>query len=157
MMAALPQITQQNQQLMQAVQGMLQNAQGSAKQGAELAASGIADKSLQWPRGLLTTLTVWRMKTGLSEDQAEDFRIFALSAVTLLKISLTPSLPEGWRMTTKNSVQSGDMERLRDIAKRRQAFTGTVGNTPQSEMASETGVEAEGDSTLNRLAAQRRT
>lgn len=156
MMAALPQITQQNQQLMQAVQGMLQNAQGTAKQGAELAASGIADKSSAMATRIANNLDRMAQKTGLSEDQAEDFRIFAFERGYTSEDFLDPQLAMKVGTDYKNSVQSGDMERLREIAKRRQAFTGTVGNTPQSEIASDTGVEAEGDSTLNRLAAQRR-
>ena len=156
MMAALPQITQQNQQLMQAVQAMLQNAQGSAKQGAELAASGIADKSSAMATRIANNLDRMAQKTGLSEDQAEDFRIFAFERGYTSEDFLDPQLAMKVGTDYKNSVQSGDMERLRDIAKRRQAFTGTVGNTPQSEMASETGVEAEGNSTLDRLAQRGR-
>jgi hypothetical protein len=95
-------------------------------------------------------------KTGLGEDQAEDFRIFAFERGYTSEDFLDPQLAMKVGTDYKNSIESGDMERLREIAKRRQAFTGTVGNTPQSEMASETGVEAEGDPTLNRLAGQRR-
>jgi hypothetical protein len=156
MMAALPQITQQNQQLMQAVEGMMRNAQGSAQQGAELAASGIADKSSAMATRISNNLDRMAQKTGLGEDQAEDFRIFAFERGYTSEDFLDPQLAMKVGTDYKNSIESGDMERLREIAKRRQAFTGTVGNTPQSEMASETGVEAEGDPTLNRLAGQRR-
>ena len=73
MMAALPQITQQNQQLMQAVQGMLQNAQSTAKQGAELAASGIADKSSAMATRIANNLDRMAQKTGLSERPSRGF------------------------------------------------------------------------------------
>jgi hypothetical protein len=141
---------------MQAVEGMMRNAQGSAQQGAELAASGIADKSSAMATRISNNLDRMAQKTGLGEDQAEDFRIFAFERGYTSEDFLDPQLAMKVGTDYKNSIESGDMERLREIAKRRQAFTGTVGNTPQSEMASETGVEAEGDPTLNRLAGQRR-
>nr|BAR33306.1 hypothetical protein [uncultured Mediterranean phage uvMED] len=147
---------EQNQQLMQAMTQMLQNTQATAQQGSELAASGVADKSSAMATRITNNLDRMAQKMGLAEDQAEDFRVFAFERGYTSEDFLDPQLTMKVGNDYKNSVQSGDMERLREIAKRRQAFTGTVGNTPQSEMASETGVEADGDPTLNRLAGQRR-
>ena len=152
----MTQMLQQNQQLMAAVMKMVQGAQAGAEQGANLAASGVADKSSAMATRIANNLDRMAQKMGLAEDQAEDFRIFAFERGYTSEDFLDPEITMKVGNDYKNSMNSGEMERLREIAQRRQAFTGSVGNTPQSEMANETGVETEGDSTLNRLAQRGR-
>jgi len=48
----------------------------------------------------------------------------------------------------KNNMNSPEMERMKNIAQRRQAFTGSLGSTPQ---ATATNAPPEGASTLDNL------
>ena len=55
---------------------------------------------------------------------AEDFQVFANERGYTQEDFLDPQLRLRVMNDFKNSVHSGEMERLRDISKRRQAFTG---------------------------------
>ena len=89
-------------------------------------------------------------KVGLSDDMAEDFRVFANERGYTEDDFIDPGLTLRVMTDFKNSMDSEEMASLRDIHKRRQAFTGTISQTPQAGDAAAS-VEPDGDPTLGRL------
>jgi hypothetical protein len=69
---------------------------------------------------------------GLPDDKAEDFMTFASERGYTTEDFIDPRLVMAVMQDYKNSADSPEMERLRAIAQRRQAFTGSLGSTPSA-------------------------
>ena len=138
-------------QLQQMLGQVLQQGQNAAAQGAQQAVEAQAMRGDAIRQQISNNLDKGAASVGLGEDQAEDFRVFAYERGYTEDDFVDPGLTLRVMTDFKNEMQSPEMERLRDIHKRRQAFTGTVNMTPASGDASAVTAE-EGDSTLNRLA-----
>lgn len=143
--ANMNQLQQMLGQVLQQSQG---NADAAARQGVE--AQNMKGQAIK--QAIANNLDRAAQATGLTEDQAEDFRIFAYERGYTEDDFVDGQLTAKVMNDYKNSVQSPEMDRLREINKRRQAFTGSVVQTPTSGDA---GGEANPPATtLDRLAAQ---
>jgi hypothetical protein len=67
---------------------------------------------------------------GLSDDAEQDFYNFAFGRGYTIEDFIDPALTMQVVGDFKNSQNSPEMERLTAMAKRRQSFTGALGNTP---------------------------
>lgn len=143
------QMGQNMAQLQKMLSQVLQQSQGAAdaatRQGIE--AKDMKGKAIQ--QTIANNLDRASQATGLTDDQAQDFKIFAYergyTEDDFVDIRLTAKVMNDF----KNQMQSPEMERLRDINKRRQAFTGSVAMTPTSgDAAGQANPEA---TTLDRL------
>lgn len=152
----MQQLMMQNQQLQKMLGSVLQQTEATASAGAQAAVEGQNAKSQAIAQRIGNNLDRMAQQLGLTEEMAEDFRMFAGERGYTLDDFLDMGLALKVGTDFKNSTQSGEMDRLREIAKRRQAFTGTIGATPQSEMAQGAGSEEPGDATLQRLAQRAR-
>lgn len=68
----------------------------------------------------------------LSDDRANDFMIFAAERGYTMEDFVDPNLTIKVMQDFRNSMDSPEMERMRGIAQRRQAFTGSLGATPSA-------------------------
>jgi hypothetical protein len=139
---------------MQQLQGML----AKVLQQGEAAADGAAKQAIeaQDMKGkaasqmIANNLDKGAAQVGLSDEMAEDFRVFANERGYTEDDFIDAGLTMRVMTDFKNSMDSEEMASLRDIHKRRQAFTGTISQTPQAGDAM-SAPEPEGDPTLNRL------
>lgn len=95
------------------------NAAGAAQSGAmkQMAANNLNQAQVQF---------------GLSDDAEQDFYNFAFGRGYTIEDFIDPNLTNQVVGDFKNSQNSPEMERLTAMAKRRQSFTGALGNTPGS-------------------------
>jgi len=137
-------------QLQQMLGQVLQQGQNAAQQGAQQAVEAQNMKGEAARQMIANNLDKGAQQTGLTDEQAEDFRVFAYERGYTEDDFIDPGLTMRVMTDFKNAMQSPEMDRLRDINKRRQAFTGTVSMTPQSGDVGAT-VAEDGDPTLGRL------
>ena len=140
-----------NMNKLQAMLGqVLQQGQNAADQGAQQAVEAQAMKGDAMRQMIANNLDKGAAKVGLTDQDAEDFQVFFMERGYTQDDFIDPGLTLRVMNDFKNEAQSGEMERLRDISKRRQAFTGSVSMTPQTgESAAST--PADNDPTLGRL------
>lgn len=86
----------------------------------------------------------------LPDDKANDFMVFAAERGFTLEDFVDPQLTVKVMQDFKNNMDSPEMERMRGIAQRRQAFTGSLGSTPGAGGAAEA---APTESTFDRFAS----
>ena len=119
-------------QLQKMLGQVLQQSQGTAAKAAQQGVEAQNMKGQAIKQAIANNLDRAAQATGLTEDQAEDFRIFAYERGYTEDDFVDGQLTAKVMNDYKNSVQSPEMDRLRDINKRRQAFTGSVVQTPTS-------------------------
>lgn len=90
-----------------------------------------------------------QMALQLPDEAANDFMIFAAERGYTMEDFLSPQLTHQVMSDFKNSMNSPEMERLRAMAQRRQAYTGSMGSSPSA--GGETPVESPADSRLNQM------
>jgi len=78
-----------------------------------------------------------RVQQGLKlpSEKAQDFMLFAAERGFTLEDFVDPQLVARVMTDFKNNMDSPEMERMRGIAQRRQAFTGSLGSTPSGGAA----------------------
>ena len=93
-----------------------------------------------------------RVQQGLKipSEKANDFMVFAAERGYTLEDFVDPNLVARVMTDFRNNMDSPEMERMRGIAQRRQAFTGSLGSTP-SGGATETPAE---ESTFDKFTSQ---
>lgn len=69
---------------------------------------------------------------GLPDSAADDFMVFAAERGFTMEDFVDPQMTVKVMQDFKNNMDSPEMERMRGIAQRRQAFTGSLGATPSS-------------------------
>ncbi len=69
---------------------------------------------------------------GLPDSAADDFMVFAAERGFTMEDFVDPQMTVKVMQDFKNNMDSPEMERMRNIAQRRQAFTGSLGATPSS-------------------------
>lgn len=158
---ALPPGFRESQQQMATMANNMQQLQGmlaKVLQQGEAAADGAAKQAIEAQdlkgkaasQMIANNLDKGAAQVGLSDDMAEDFRVFANERGYTEDDFIDAGLTLRVMTDFKNSMDSEEMASLRDIHKRRQAFTGTISQTPQAGDAM-AAPEPEGDPTLNRL------
>ena len=86
---------------------------------------------------------------GLPDSAANDFMVFAGERGYTLEPQLTIKVMQDF----KNNMNSPEMERMKAMAQRRQAYTGSLGSTPSATPSPE-GENPQGESTFDKLANQ---
>jgi len=130
------QMAAQNQGVADAAKTQVQNSTG---QQIEAVRQQIANNLDRVQQGLK-----------LPSEKANDFMVFAAERGFTLEDFVDPNLVARVMTDFKNNMDSPEMERMRGIAQRRQAFTGSLGSTP-SGGATETPA---GESTFDKFTSQ---
>tara|TARA_B110000046_G_scaffold10626_1_gene10622 strand:+ start:20954 stop:22006 length:1053 start_codon:yes stop_codon:yes gene_type:complete len=114
--AMIRQMAAQNQGVADAAKAQVQNSTG---QQVETVRRQIANNLDRVQQGLQ-----------LPAEKAQDFMVFAAERGYTLEDFADPQLTANVMSDFKNNMDSPEMERMRGIAQRRQAFTGSLGSTP---------------------------
>lgn len=153
--AALPQAMQQMQQQMAMMQRMMQSVLGQSQGVAEAARTGMNQAQNQQIQAVRQQIAnnIDRVQQALQlpDEAAQDFMIFAAERGFTMEDFVDPQLTIKVMQDFKNNMASPEMERMRSIAQRRQAYTGSLGSAPSSGPAAPA-APAQGGSTFDRLA-----
>ncbi len=147
-MAQMQQQLAQTQQMLQAVLAQSSGVADAAKQGMQGAQTQQIDAMRQ---SISNNIDKVQSALGLPDEKANDFMVFAAERGYTMEDFVDPQLTIKVMTDFKNNMDSPEMERMRAIAQRRQAYTGSMGSTPS---ASPAGAEAgaDGGSTFDKLA-----
>lgn len=152
--AQLPQALAQMQQQMQMMQRMMQSVLGQSQGVAEAAKTGMNQAQTQQIQAVRQQIAnnIDRVQQALQlpDEAAQDFMIFAAERGFTMEDFVDPQLTIKVMQDFKNNMASPEMERMRGIAQRRQAYTGSLGSAPSSGPAAPPA--AQGGTTLDRLA-----
>lgn len=129
---ALAETQQMMSQLISMISGQGSAAQaeahGAINQAQEMQASAVQ-------RQIGVNLNRIQQQLGLPDEAEQDFMRFAFDRGYTLEDFIDPQLLLNVATDFKNNMNSGEVSRLREIAQRRQAFTGTVQGAPVNNMA----------------------
>lgn len=120
------QLAQTNQllmQVLQASQGAAQTAQAQASQAQEAQVSAVKQT-------IMNNLNQVQQALQLPDSAEQDFFNFAASRGYTIEDFIDPQLTMAIAQDFRNNMNSPEMERLRAIAQRRQAYTGSMQGSP---------------------------
>jgi hypothetical protein len=138
----------QTQQMLQAVLAQSAGVADAAKQGMQGAQSQQINAVRQQ---IANNIDRVQQALGLPDDKANDFMVFAGERGFTMEDFVDPQLTIKVMQDFKNNMNSPEMERMRAIAQRRQAYTGSLGSTPSASPSAEAGSMSEG-TTFDKLA-----
>lgn len=150
----MTQMQQQMQQMQQMLGSVLQRSQGVVDAARDNAGQVKGEQIKQVQAQIGTNLDRAQMSLALPDESANDFMVFAAERGYTMEDFIDPDLTHRVMSDFKNTKDSPEMDRLRNIAKRRAAFTGSVGSTPSAGGSPSAGDE--GDGRLGQLAARAR-
>lgn len=145
-MAQIEGALQQQQQMMQQLLQMGQGVAGAAKESVQGAQGQQADAVKQTIRNNLASAGE---RAGLTDSETQDFMTFAGERGYSLEDFVDGNMATKVVTDFVNARNSGEFGRLQEIAKRRQAFTGSVGATPAAQ--GEAPAKAPGEQQLDRM------
>jgi hypothetical protein len=129
---------QMQQQLMQ-TQQMLQMVLAQSQGVADAAKQGVGQAQGQQVNAIKQSIAnnVDRAQAALRlpDDAANDFMTFATERGYTMEDFVDPQLTIKVMTDFRNNMNSPEMERLRQIAQRRQAYTGSLGSAPSAGQA----------------------
>lgn len=132
---------------MQMMQRVLGQAQQGAEQGQQAAQSAQSDRSAAIQQAIATNLDRAQQQFGLSDDDANAFMAFAGERGYTLEDFSDPELTLRVVGDFNSAKQGPELERLKQMAQRREAFLQAGSASPASASA-----VPEGDPTISRLA-----
>lgn len=145
--------TKTMQQQLQAMTAMLQQVLAAGRDaavGGEAAyGQAQAEKKQVIQQKIVNNLNMAQQKLGLPDEAAQDFFTFAGERGFTMEDFLNPDLTGRVMTDFKNAMNSPEMERLRQMAQKRQAFSGSLGATPTQ--GGEAPKPGNGDPMLDRL------
>jgi hypothetical protein len=149
--AQMQQQMAQMQQMLQAVLAQSQGVADAAKQGAQ----DTQQQQIQTvQQQIANNIDRVQQALQLPDDKAQDFMVFAAERGFTLEDFVDPQLTIKVMQDFKNSMDSPEMERMREIAKRRQAYTGSLGSSPSSTPAPAAAQQGQNEgTTLDRMTA----
>ena len=128
-------MAQMQQQLM-ATQQMLQQVMAQSQGVADAARTGMQEGQNQQVNAVRQQIAnnIDRVQQALRlpDDKANDFMVFAAERGYTMEDFVDPQLTIKVMQDFKNNMDSPEMERMRGIAQRRQAFTGSLGSSPSA-------------------------
>jgi hypothetical protein len=151
---------QMQQQLMQ-TQQMLQMVLAQSQGVADAAKQGVTNAQGQQVNAIKQSIAnnVDRAQASLRlpDDAANDFMTFATERGYTMEDFVDPQLTLKVMTDFRNNMHSPEMERLRQIAQRRQAITGSLGSAPSSGQPSKPaeGAPPEFEQLVNSAMSQR--
>lgn len=119
-------LKQQNAQVMQLLAGLMnhmKNQGGQAQQQAQANQQQQMDLTQQRIAGNLDAI---QKRYGFADDQIGDFQQFAMARGYTVADFVDADLAMMVGQDFKNAVSSGEMERIRSVLSRREAFTGSL-------------------------------
>lgn len=117
--AQIQNMGQYMQSLVGQMQGVTQTAQGMQKEGATA-------QNKAYLQTIANNLQASQLKYQLPDDKEKDFMLFAGERGYSIEDFIDPNLTEKVVADFKANMDGPEMQRLRDINARRQAFTGTL-------------------------------
>jgi hypothetical protein len=126
----MQQLQQQNTQMQEMLQQLLQQANG-VNEGAQQHLSEAHEIESQAMRQLAANnLNQAQQKHQVADEDENDFFTYAFERGYTIEDFVDPQLTERVMGDFKNAKGAPEMERLREMAKRRTAYTGSLGNQP---------------------------
>ena len=119
------------------LQQVLAQSQGNVEAAREGMAAGQKQQAEAVQRTIGNNLDRVQQALAIGDDKANDFKIFAAERGYTMEDFVDPRLTYKVMTDFKNTMNSDEMERMRQIASRRQAFTGSFGSTPSATSAAE--------------------
>lgn len=138
-------------QMAQMMQGLLARTQGVADAGRDMAGQAQQQQVMAIRQAIGNNLDRSQMHLQLPDDAAQDFMTFAGERGYTFEDFVDPQLTLKVMSDFKASMNTPEMDRLRGIAQRRQAFTGSFTPSPQAPAAP---AEPQADATFDRLSGQ---
>ena len=142
----------QMQQQLAATQQMLRQVMAQTQGVADAAKAGVASGQQKQVNAVRQQIAnnIDRVQQALQlpDDKANDFMVFAAERGYTMEDFVDTQLTARVMQDFKNNMDSPEMDRMRSIAQRRQAFTGSLGSTPAS---SPSGQAAQGESTFDKF------
>lgn len=126
----MEQIVAQNQALSQQLQSVLQSGGQVAQQAQQTAAKAKNDTVQNARRAAALNLQAAQQQNNLPDEDEEDFLNFAMTRGYGFEDFVDPNLTNQVVADFVAVKSTPELERLRNIAKRRQAFTGAAGGAP---------------------------
>lgn len=145
-MAEIKQQLAQTQRMLQQVMAQSAGVADAARQGMQQTQGQKIDAVRQQ---IANNIDRVQQALQLPDDKANDFMVFAAERGFTLEDFVDPQLTVKVMQDFKNNMDSPEMERMRGIAQRRQAFTGSLGSTPGAGGAQ----DAPSESTFDRFAS----
>ena len=146
-------IQSQLQQTQQMLQQVLANSAGVAD-AAKAGMQGAQTQQIQAVRQqIANNIDRVQQAIGLPDSAANDFMVFAGERGYTLEDFVDPQLTIKVMQDFKNNMNSPEMERMKAMAERRQAYTGSLGSTPSASTAP-ANANATEPSTFDKLANQ---
>lgn len=121
---------QGQQQLMEMVRAALAQSGAQSGQAADTALQAREQRSSLMRERIKHNLESMAQRVGVSPDQAQDFMLFAGERGYTLEDFIDGNLTGTVMQDFKANMATPEMERLREIAQRRQAFTGSIAASP---------------------------
>lgn len=148
-MAAMQSQMQQMAQMLQRVLAQAGGTADAAKMGMQQA-QGQQVAAMQ--QQIANNLDRVQQALGLSDEKANDFMTYAAERGYTLEDFIDPQMTVMVMQDFKNNMDSPEMERMRQIAQRRQAYTGSMGaGLPGGQPA---GIPATGNDPFEAMASQ---
>lgn len=119
--------TKQMEQVMQLLQQLVAGTAGVADAAKQNHAQTQQTRIEAIRRSIGVNLDRAQQQLQLPSDAANDFMTFAMERGYTVEDFVDPQLTVSVMTDFRNAMQSPEMERLRGIAQRRQAYTGTLG------------------------------
>lgn len=148
-MAQMQQQLAQTQRMLQQVLAQSQGVADAAKAGVQQGANAQTQAAR---RAIANNIDRVQAALQLPDDKAEDFMVFAAERGFTLEDFIDPQLTIRVMKDFKANLDSPEMDRLRQMAKRRQAFTGSLGSSPAADGAPASSAP-QGDPTFDKLAS----
>ena len=123
-------LTQQVAQMTNLMQGVLQQAQGTAQGAVEKEANAIQMAEQAMRERVKINLDRLADKHGLTEEDAEKFNVYILEGGYLMNEMADPTLAERVVADFARAKNGPEYERLKAINERRQAYQGTMAAAP---------------------------
>lgn len=144
MMTAQGNINNQMAQLVQMIRGVMANTQGVADAARMAQGQNQQQQGDAYRRQIANNVDRAQQQLQLPDQAAEDFMIFASERGYTMEDFIDPELTLRVMGDFRNTASSPEMDRLREMAKRRQAYTGALAPSPgggtgaQADPATET-------------------
>jgi len=96
-----------------------------------------------------------QQQLGLPDEAAQNFPVFMAERGYTMEDLIDPTLTMKLMQDYKNNLNSPEMERLVEIAKKRSAYTGSLGSTPSANATGDAPTESRFDQFANAKMAQK--
>lgn len=155
MMLSQVQSQRQMQQMMQMMQDVMSKSAGVADAAKAMNDVGRDTKVQAIRQTIGNNVDRAQQALQLPDAAAQDFMVYASERGYTLEDFVDPQLTYKVMQDFRNNMNSPEMERLRSMAQRRQAFTGSLGSTPGGGAAAGAGDAA--PSTFDKLVSSAMT